>query len=152
MVNDARGSEKQSLVGRLTAIRDAYQRCIADVSAETADQGSEWSIADLLRHVTGGYYHGMITRLLEEYNPQLPAGGFDLDGYWKRIADNTLAEMDSAIRIATDMTTEQLGWSGERGGEAITVSTLLAGWADHFDEHLAQLRHEIRPREGLSPI
>ena len=152
MDENAREGERQKLVGRLTAIRDAYQQCVADISAETANRGSEWSIADLLRHVTGGYYQGMITRLLEEDSPQMGGGGFDAEAFWKRIADNTLTDIDRAIGIATELTTVQLGRSGERRGQSVTVLDTLAGWADHFDEHLAQLRDEIRPREGLSPI
>ena len=152
MDENTREAERQNLVGRLTAIRDAYQRCVSDVSAETANRGSEWSIVDLLRHVTGGYHQGMITRLLEEDSPQIGGGGFDPEAFWKRIADNILTDVDRAIGIATELTTEQLGRSGERRGQAVTVSDILTDWADHFDEHLAQLRDEIRPREGLSPI
>ena len=152
MDENTRETERQNLVGRLTAIRDAYERCVSDVSAETANRGTEWSIVDLLGHVTGGYYPGMITRLLEEDNPQMGGGGFDLEAFWKRIVDNILIDIDHAIGIATDLTTEQLGRSGERRGQAVTVSDTLSNWADHFDEHLAQLRDEIRPREGLSPI
>ena len=152
MDENSREAERQNLLGRLAAIRDAYERCVSDVSAETANRGTEWAIVDLLRHVTGGYYHGMITRLLEEDNPPIGGGGFDPEAFWKRIADNTLRDIDSAIGIATELTTEQLGRSGERRGQAVTVLDTLANWADHFDEHLAQLRDEIRPREGLSPI
>jgi hypothetical protein len=152
MVENTREIERQNLVSRLTAIRDAYQRCVSDVSAEAANNGSEWSIVDLLRHVTGGYYQGMITRLLEEDNPQMGGGGFDPEASWKRIADNILADINWAIGIATDLTTQQIGRSGERRGQTVSVLGTLAGWADHFDEHLAQLRDEIRPREGLSQV
>ena len=152
MGENIREEERQNLVGRLTAIRDSYERCFSDVSAETANRGSEWSIVDLLRHVTAGYYQGMITRLLEEDNPPIGGNGFDLEVFWKRISDNTIRDIESAIAIAVELTTEQLGRSGERRGQSVTVLDTLANWADHFDEHLAQLRDEIRPREGLSQI
>lgn len=152
MNEDTSEAERQNLVGRLTAIRGDYQRCFSDVSAETANRGSEWSMVDLLRHVTGGYHQGMITRLLEEDSPQIGGGGFNLEAFWKRIADNILTDIDRAIGTATELNIEQLGRSGERRGQAVIVLDILTDWADHFDEHLAQLRDEIRPREGLSPI
>ena len=152
MDENTRQAERQNLVGRLTAIRNEYQRCVADVSAETANRGSEWSIVDLLRHTTSGYHQGMITRLLEEDSPQIGGGGFNLETFWRRIADNILTDIDRAIGTATELTTEQRGRSGERRGQAVSVLDILGNWADHFDEHLAQLRDEIRPREGLSQI
>jgi hypothetical protein len=149
MADDTFEAQRQNIVGRLTEIRDTYQKCVSDVSAEAANKGSEWSIVDLLRHTTGGYYFGMIKRLLEEDNPDMGGGAFDPEANWKRVTDSLLGDIDGTIRTATELTPEQQGRSGKRRGNTITVLDVLTLMADHYDEHLAQLRDEIRPREGL---
>ena len=149
MADDNLEAQRQSLVDRLTGIRDTYQECVSDVSAAAANKGSEWSIVDLLRHTTGGYYAGLIKRLLEEDSPDMGGGAFDPEANWKRVTDNLLGDIDGTIRTATGLTTEQQGRSGMRRGKTINVLDVLTLMADHYDEHLAQLRNEIRPREGL---
>ena len=140
-------NQRSQLVDRLMRIRDKYQQCVSDVSTEVANRGSEWSIADLLRHVPESY-QSMLTQLLEEDNPDL-GGVYDPDANWKTVTDNVLRDIDGAISTATELTTEQLGRSGQRRGKSIGVLDVLALMADHYDDHLTQLRDEIRPREGL---
>ena len=142
-------SERQQLVARLRNIREAYEQCVADIPTQVATRGTEWSVVDLLRHTTGGYLRNLLVRLLDEVDPDLGEGGFDADANWKRVTDSILRDIDGAIDSAVDLNIEQLGRSGRRGSETIRVVDLLTQMADHYDEHLAQLRDEIRPREGL---
>ena len=109
-------------------------------------------LSDLLRHTSGGYLRNLLVRLLDEVDPDLGEGGFDADANWKRITDSILLDIDGAIDSAVDLSVEQLGRSGRRGSQTIRVVDLLAQMADHYDEHLAQLRDEIRPREGLPSL
>ena len=150
MTDNSLENQRGQLVDRLTKIRDEYHQCVSDVSTEVANRGSEWSIADLLRHVTESY-RSMLTRILEEDNPDL-GGVYDPDANWKTVTDTVLRDMDGAISTATELTTEQLGRSGQRRGQTVGVLDILALMADHYDEHLAQLRDEIRSREGLRSV
>ena len=140
----------EEITGRLRLVRDGYDSCISDVPPEVSARGSEWSISDLLGHVNTDYNRNTVTRLLDEDNPQLGGGGgFDLTRFWERTVERTLANIDSAIRTAEGLTDEQLNRGGQRRGQEYTVLDALESWTHHFEEHLAQLRDEIRPREGL---
>ena len=149
MTSNPHEEQRQQIVDRLGRIREGYQRCVDDVSAEASDIGTEWSISDLLKHSTDGYYRRMLTRLLEEDNPKLVGGGYDLEADWKNVVNGLLSDIDEAIGTASGLTAEQLGRSGQRGGQPIGALDVLTLMANHYDEHLAQLRDEIRPREGL---
>ena len=142
-------SERQQLVARLRNIRKAYEQCVADIPTQIATRGTEWSVVDLLRHTTGGYLRNLLVRLLDEVDPDLGVGGFDADASWKSVTDSILRDIDEDIDSAVDLNIEQLARSGRRGSETIRVVDLLTQMADHYDEHLAQLRDDIRPREGL---
>jgi hypothetical protein len=120
------------------------------VSAEAGNVGSEWSIADLLRHSNGDGYPNMIARLLEEDEPKL--AGFDRERAWQQLTSTSIAKIDQALQTATSLSPEQLGRGGERGGKPYGVLDALETWTAHFEEHLAQLRDEVRPREGLPRI
>ncbi len=89
----------ERIVARIKDTRETYRRCLADVTAQVANNSSEWSIVDLLRHVNGAYYRNTITRLLEEDRPQLGGGGFDAEGFWRRTIDSTLANIDETLAI-----------------------------------------------------
>ena len=91
----------------------------------------------------------MLVRLLDEVDPDLGVGGFDADASWKSVTDSILRDIDEDIDSAVNLNIEQLGRSGLRGSETIRVVDLLTRMANHYDDHLAQLRNEIRPREGL---
>ena len=151
MADNSLETRRQEVVERLTRIREEYGECISDISTEVANRGSEWSIVDLLRHTIGGYYRNMLTRLLEEDNPDMGGDGYDADASWRRVTDSILRDIDGAVNTASDLTAEQLGRSGQRGGRSIWVLDVLGLMADHYNEHLVQLRDEIRPREGLRP-
>jgi len=152
MTDNPLEAQRHQLVGRLTRIRGKYQQCVADVSTEIANRGSEWSIVDLLRHSTGGYYRTMLTRLLEEENPDLGGGGFNADANWRRVTDSILSDIDGVIDTAGDLTADQLARYGQRGHQIMGVVDVLKLMVDHYDEHLSQLRDEIRPREGLTQV
>lgn len=141
----------ETVVAQLKSVRKAYEDSVSEVSPEVANKGSEWSIADLLRHLTADrHYWNMTNRLLEEESPQL--GSYDPGAALKRLLDGSLASIDEAIGVATTLTPAQLTRTGTRRGQAFAVIDSLEAWANHFEEHLAQLRDEIRPREGLSQV
>lgn len=148
MTDTSLEARRQEVVGRLRRSREGFRKCVSDVNTEVANRGSEWSIADLLIHSTGSY-RDLLTRLLEEDDPDL-GGTYDPDANWRRVIDTILRDIDGAIGTATDLTAEQLGRLGQRGGKSIGPLDVLTLMSNHYDEHLAQLRDEIRPREGLS--
>jgi hypothetical protein len=141
---------RDQLVTRLTEIRRAYERCLSDVTPEVGFRGSEWSVADLLGHVIGGYYRTMARRLLEEDRPDFGGAGYDPEAAWRRVADRSLGSLDEALHLAVALTPDQMRRTGTLRGREYTPLDALDQWAGHFEEHLAQLRDEIRPREGLA--
>ncbi len=152
MTENTLESTRQAIIDRLNGIRDGYDMCLSDVSAEVGNNGTEWSMVDLLRHTTADYLRNMVKRVLDEDNPNLGGGGFDPEAGWRRIRDNILADIDSAVTMVMELTPEQLERKGDRNGETVTPLSLLEMWAGHYEEHLAQLRDEIRPREGLPSV
>ena len=143
-------TRRDQVVARLKSVREAHERCLSNVSAEVGNRGSEWSIADLLRHANGEGYPNRIRRLLEEDDPKLP--GPDREGAWQQLIEAVLARIDQALNWATTLTPDQMNRPGERGGQPLTVIGVLETHTAHFEEHLAQLRDEIRPREGLPAV
>ena len=151
MTENTLESTRQAIIDRLNAIRDGYDLCLSDVSAEVGSRGSEWSMVDLLRHTTGDYMRNMVNRLLAEDNPVM-GGGFDPEAGWRRVRDNALGDIDRAIAEVSELTPEQMARTGQRGDETVTPLSIFEMWAGHYEEHLAQLRDEIRPREGLPSV
>lgn len=148
MQNTSVEGRHEAVVTRLKVVREGYQKSVSDVSPDVANNGSVWSIADLLRHVSlDGFYPNMTNRLLEEDNPQF--GGYDPQAALQRLIDGSLTKIDAALDVATTVTPDQLTRAGTRRGQAFAVIDALELWTAHFEEHLAQLRGEIRLREGL---
>ena len=146
-------ASKQAVLDRLNNIRDGYDSCLSDVSAEVGMRGTEWSMVDLLRHATGDYIRNMVNRVLAEDSPNLGGGGgFDPEAAWRRVRDSAMSDIDRAIEQLSELSAEQLERKGERNGEAVSPLSLFEMWAGHYEEHLAQLRDEIRPREGLPSV
>ena len=153
MTQGSTESSKQAILDRLNNIRDTYDLCLSDVSAEVGMNGTEWSMVDLLRHATGDYIRNMVNRLLNEDNPNLGGGGgFDPEAAWRKVRDSALSDIDRAIEQLSELSTEQLERGGERNGEPVSPLSLFEMWAGHYEEHLAQLKDEIRPREGLPSV
>ena len=150
MDNSSVGSRREAVVTRLNAVRESYGRCFDGVAAEAAFHGSEWSVADLLRHVNGGLFRTMIMRLLDEDSPQL--GTFDRQAVWEQLIKTSLGNIDEALKIATTITPEQMIRTGERNGQPYSSLDAIEAWATHLEEHLAQLQNEIGPREGLPSV
>lgn len=150
MTAQSTSQRRQEVIARLKAARDGFQKCIEDVTAEASSKGTEWSIADLLRHSTG-VYQPLITRLLEENSPDL-SGRYDPEIGWSRAKESLMNDIDKNISAANDMPDDQLEKSGQRNGETIDVLNVLTLMANHYDEHLAQLRNEVRIREGLKQV
>ena len=145
-------SSRQAVLDRLNKARDDYDLCLSDVSAEAGMNGTEWSMVDLLRHTTGDYMRNMVNRLLAEDSPNLGGGGFDPEAGWRRVRDSFLADIDRAVTELSELSPEQLARKGERNGEPVTPLSIFEMWAGHYEEHLNQLRNEIRPREGLPSV
>ena len=80
------------VVAGLKNVREVYEKYLRDAGPEVDNRGSEWSIADLLRHTNGEGYPNRIRRLLEEDSPKLP--GFDQEGAWRQLVEATLARID----------------------------------------------------------
>ena len=152
MTESSPESTRQAIIDRLNAIRDDYEMCLSDESAEVGNRGTEWSMVDLLRHTTGDFARNMVRRVLEEDNPDLGGGGFDMEAGWRRVRDNTLSDIDRTISEVSELTPEHLARTGRRGDETVTPLSLYEMWAGHYEEHLSQLRNEIRPREGLPSL
>ena len=150
MSQDNIESRKQELKVRFESIRDSYRQSLGDVNAEVAFNGTEWSVVDLLRHVTAVYYPNQVTSLLEEDSPDLTTPAFDLSVAWQRTTERIMEQINDGLSMANDLSLDQLQRSGTRSGDTIAVIGVLEGWAEHFEEHLKQLQDEIRPREGLA--
>ena len=150
MAESSLEARRNQLVGRLREIRGGYERGLSDVTPEVGFRGSEWSVADLLGHVVGGFYRNMARRLLEEDRPDFGSAGYDAEAAWRRVADRCLGSVDEALSMAIALTPEQMRRAGILDGHEYTTLDALGEWAGHFEEHLAQLRDEVRPREGLA--
>ena len=142
-------AQRVEMVARLKSIRQGYEARLADVGPDVAYRGSEWSIADLLGHVVGGFYRTMARRLLEEDHPAFGGGAYDPEAAWQRNVDRVMGSIDDALGIAEGLTAEQMVRSGTYRGREHTPLDALDQWAEHFEEHLTQLADEVRPREGL---
>ena len=145
-------SSRQAIIERLNRVRDDYELCLLDVSAEVGMRGTEWSMVDLLHHSTGDFARNRVKRILEEDNPDLGALDGDMEEDWRRVKDSTLADIDLTISEVSELNADQLQRSGRQGDEIATPLSLYEMWAGHYEEHLAQLRNEIRPREGLPSV
>ncbi len=141
---------KQELRVRLEGIRDSYLQNLSDISAEVGFNGTEWSVADLLRHTAAVYYPNQVASLLEEDNPDLTTPAFDLGLAWERTTSRIMEQINDALALTNDLSVTQLQRSGINSGETVVVIGVLEGWAAHFEEHLNQLQNEVRPREGLA--
>ena len=148
MVDESLNNKRQEIIGRLNSIKAEYDRC-TDAKAYVAYTGSEWSISDLVRHTTGSY-SGMAVRILNEDKPNLNPNGYDSEASWSRERNLLLEEIESYITMTRELTDEQLPRTAIFSGNTITILDMLERVANHYDQHLAQLRDEVRVREGLS--
>ena len=143
-------SRREEVVTRLKAVHTLLERCLSDVTPEVGTRGTEWSVGDLLEHLSDSYYQDMARQFLSEDSPQL--GGYDLEAGWQRGVEQSLGRVDDALSIARVLTPEQMNRTGQMSGEPLTVLDALELCAAHVEEHVAQLKDEIRPREGLPSV
>jgi hypothetical protein len=148
MIDGSLNIKRQEIIERLKSIKLEYDRC-SDVKSDIAYRGSEWSVSDLLRHTIGSY-GGMVVRILDEKEPNLNPNGYDRDASWSKERNSFLDEIESYINIATALTDDQLPRTAIFSGTTITIIDMIERVANHYDEHLAQLRDEVRVREGLA--
>lgn len=148
MVDSPEESRRDAIVARFKVARAGYERCVGDVTPDAGTSGTEWSISDLLDHVKDSYWQDMARRFISEGSPQF-TGSYDPEAEWRQTVRDAMANIDDALRVADALTSEQMNRVGQRRGQPFTALDALELCADHFEEHLAQLRDEIRPREGL---
>ena len=148
MIDGSLNIKRQEIIERLKSIKLEYDRC-SDVKSDIAYRGSEWSVSDLLRHTIGSY-GGMVVRILDEKEPNLNPNGYDRDASWSKERNSFLDEIENYINIATALTDDQLPRTAIFSGTTITIIDMIERVANHYDEHLAQLRDEVRVREGLA--
>ena len=151
MTESGVGPRRDAIVARLRAARTGYERCVGDVSPEIGMDGTEWSILDLLHHSIDSGYQDMVRRFVEESTPEF-SGVYDPAADWRQATENMLGSIDTALSLANSLTPDQMSRVGHRRGQPFTVLDALELDAAHFEEHLAQLRDEIRPRQGLPPL
>lgn len=149
-MEEAIEARREAIVKRLEEVRVIHQKCLNDVTTRIAYTGSDWSIADLLRHASGRGYRDMVASLVQEDNPKLPM--FNLELAWENLTKTSLGMIDEALGFATTLSSEQLSRHGERDGKPYGVLDGLETWTAHFEEHFIQLRDEVRPREGLPNV
>ena len=148
MQRDPIEDRREALIAQLNDIREAYQACLNDVNSTLANNGTEWSISDLLRHVISDTtYKNMTHRLLDEDSPNFERS--DPDAVLESLINQSLGKIDEALAVANKVTLQQLTKSGTRRSQPYAVIDSLESWTNHFKEHLTQLSNEIRPREGL---
>jgi len=142
---------REALIAQLNDIREAYQICLNDINSTLANNGTEWSIADLLRHVISDTtYKNMTHRLLDEDSPNFERS--NPDAVLENLINQSLGKIDEALAVANKVTLQQLTKSGTRRSQPYAVIDSLESWANHFKEHLTQLRNEVRPREDLPSL
>ena len=142
-------ARREQVVASLNSVREAHEKCLGDVSADVGNRGSEWSIADLLRHTNGEGYPNRIRRLLEEESPKLP--GFDQDGAWRQLVETTLGRIDKALDWATKKEyseVEKLLREAEKGNRPSLKDVGLESprHDTDFDEESRARRKEILKR------
>ncbi|MBI4300798.1 MAG: DinB family protein [Chloroflexi bacterium] len=141
---------RDAAVSRIRATRAELQEALERMSAEDAFKGSEWSVADAMRHIGGR--SGYITwaeRLVKEGNLDFPSFP-SWDEAWKRMINQTLEAFEDAAKFVESLSADDLLKAGKRRGEAVTVADLVEGIAAHYEEHVKQIRGEIKPRLGFS--
>lgn len=151
MTGSSPESQRDAIVTRLRAARTGYERCVEGVTPNSGMHGTEWSIEDLLHHASDSDYHDMARRFLEEESPQF-VGGYDPAAEWQKAIAAVLASIDDALSIATSLSPSQMSRVGQRRGLPFAALDALELSVAHFEEHLAQLKDEIRPREGLPSL
>ncbi|MQF48776.1 DinB family protein [SAR202 cluster bacterium AC-647-N09_OGT_505m] len=139
---------RDALVTRLVTSRALLERCLSEVTSDVGMRGTEWSVGDLLEHLGESYYQDMARQFLNEESPQLDV--YDPETEWKRCVEQALSRVDDALSIARVLTPKEMNRTGWMSLEPLTVLDTLALCVAHVEEHLAQLKDEIRPREGLS--
>ena len=143
-------SRREEVVTRLKAVHTLLERCLSDITPAVGTRGSEWSVGDLLEHLGDSYYLEMARQFLSEDSPQF--GGYDPEAEWQRSVEQSLGRVDDALSIARVLTPEQMNRTGQMGGEPLTVLDALELCVAHVEEHVSQLKDEVRPREGLPSV
>lgn len=135
----------EALISRLRQVRAELAEELANVRVEDALKGSSWSLADVLRHIRGRpFYLDIAERIIRGEEVSLPRVSSPEEG-WQRLAQQTLGDMDAAIKFMESLTEEQLACSARRGDEAVTVADIMDAMVAHYEEHLAQIRQVIIP-------
>ncbi len=144
-------TDRSEIVRRMSEARDSMAKELTDISAEEANRGSSWAVVDLLRHLRGRpYYINLAERVIKGETvspPRRPSPG----EMWQRTVEQTLKDMDECIGWVEALQDEDLEKGFGEGAEGRTVKSLLETAATHYEEHLEQLRRDIKPavRSGV---
>ena len=109
-----------------------------------------WSIRELIHHCADSHMNSFIRLKLVLTEATPPLKGYDQDA-WARMADERAAPIDASLTIlrglharwvtifrnVADDEWRKTGLHSESG--PMSVVDLLAGYAEHCDEHLAQI-------------
>ena len=148
MTTGSNKTRQSAIIARLNTARQSLRKSIADVTPAIASRGSEWSVGDLLGHLSETYYQDMAARILREEQPIFAS--YDSETEWKREQEQALSCIDNVIEIVNRLTSEDMDRSGQMDGQPLMVLDAVELCVAHFEEHLAQLKDEVRPREGLT--
>lgn len=148
MTTESNKTRQATIITRLDTARQSLEKSISDVSPAMASRGSEWSVGDLLAHLSETYYQDMAAKILSEEQPIFAS--YDSETEWKRQQELALSCIDDVIDIVNRLTPEDMDRSGQMNGQPLMVLDALELSVAHFEEHLAQLKDEVRPREGLT--
>ena len=138
-------ADLSQIVQRMKEARRGLEGELADISAEEASQGSSWAVADLVRHLRGRpFYINLAERILKG-EPVPPLTRPSPEEMWRRTVEQTLRDMDESITWVEGLKDEDLDRAFGEGEQARTVRSLLEIGATHCEEHLEQLRREMKP-------
>jgi hypothetical protein len=151
MIPDA--VERNRLIDRLARFPQELADRVGTLTAAQLDRHvpeDPWSIAQIVHHCADSHMNSFIRLklVLTETNP--PLKGYDQDA-WARMADERAAPIDASLTILHGLharwvtifrNVQDDEWlkTGEHSESGpMSVLDLLTGYADHCDEHLAQI-------------
>ena len=151
------GEEKELLERRaaaLVTLRQAREELLAELENVTpalAFRSDKWSIMHVLWHLGARGSHIQPAKDIVDHGakevPTIPKRE-------ERIAEGirlTLGEIDDAIAFTERCSVEQLAMHAKRVNRSVYVIGIIEGTAEHFVDHLGQIR-ELKRELGLEVL
>ncbi len=138
-------TDRAEIVQRMKEARIGLESELADILPEEASKGSSWAVVDLLRHLQGRPYYMKLAERLVNGEPVQPLRRPSPEHMWRRMVEQTLQDMDECITWVDGLKDEDLDRGFGEGAETPTVRSLMEIGARHYEEHLEQLRRDIKP-------